>query len=63
MKLKTVRVISARNFQRMYPSSVNGSFPFRMIHTLNDGDIQINSTLDYELGQRQHVYQVFADVS
>ena len=47
----------------MYPSSANGSYPFRMINNIGLGDIQINGTLDYELGQREYVYQVFADVS
>ena len=34
-----------------------------MINRLDEGDIQVNDTLDYELGQRKYVYQVFAEVS
>lgn len=51
------------DLQRMYPSSAKGSYPFRMIDAVDQGDIQINGTLDFELGQREYVYQVFADVS
>lgn len=49
--------------QRMYPTADQGSYPFRMINQLDEGDIQVNGTLDYEMGQRKFVYQVFAEVS